>query len=177
MFHKYLNQLRGAISNHDVLLPHAKISGGQQTVDPHAGGVFRDQNLKIGFHLVKHLLRRKIGIDEIAEVQQLRITPVTAVTGSNRVIALLYGIGEEALRNIQILNVIDLVPDLSAQPLGFDLLCLKQCNELDYGFIVFVVAHGLRIRLEEGNIRVCRKMLTEFIDVYSLIVAAFVFKF
>ena len=102
---------------------------------------------------------------------------MTAVTGSNRVIALLYGIGEEALRNIQILNVIDLVPDLSAQPLGFDLLCLKQCNELDYGFIVFVVAHGLRIRLEEGNIRFCRKMLTEFIDVYSLIVAAFVFKF
>ena len=176
MFHEYLNQFRGTIADHDVLRPYAEVSGGQQAVDPHAGGIFRDQDLKIGFHLVEHLLRRKIGIDEIAEVQQLRITPVAAVAGGNGVIPLLDGAGKKAFRNIQILNVVDLIPDLAAQPFSLDLLCLQKSDEFDDGFVVFVVAHGFRIRFQEGNVGVGGKMLTEFIDIDGLIVTALVFE-
>ena len=101
---------------------------------------------------------------------------MAAVAGGNGIIPLLDGAGKKAFRNIQILNVVDLIPDLAVQPFSLDLLCLQKGDEFDDGFVVFVVAHGLRIRFQEGNVGVGGKMLTEFIDIDGLIVTALVFE-
>ena len=77
--HKGLNQLSGAVAHQHIFQMDAKILRRQQRIDPHTGGVLRQKLLKAGFQLVDELLGREVGVYQIAEVQQLGVSPITAV--------------------------------------------------------------------------------------------------
>ena len=108
VLHQRTDKLGGTISRDDILLADAIALTGKQAVDLHSGRILRKECLKLRLHLVNKFLGREIGIDEIAEVEHLRETPIPAETAIELGADLL--IGKDGLSDVEVLLVVDLVP-------------------------------------------------------------------
>ena len=170
--HQSLDQLRRAVAHHDIVLVDGKIPACQQGIYPHAGGILGQQRGKVGLQLVDQPLGREVGIHQIAEVQQLGITPVAAVASLHQADLEVRVLGKHGRGDIQILDVVDLVPELAVQALGPDLGVIQHGDDPQDLLIIFVVAQGLGVRLQEGDVVGLGKVAAELIDIDGLIVLA-----
>ena len=109
-FHQRLDQLRGPVAGENLLPVKPQRLGRQQIVDVQTGGVAGRQLLKAGLDLPHQPFIGEIGIDQITEIQKPRISPITAVPLGQPGKAAL-GIRKYGLGDIQILLVVDLVPE------------------------------------------------------------------
>ena len=166
---KVFDKLRRAVADDDMLLMDVEVARRQQAVDTHPGRILCQQALKARPHFIYQLTRREIRVHKIAEIQHRGVSPVSAVAGLKLVKPEVV-IGKHGFRDVQILNVVYLVPALSVQLLRLYLRVVKHCYDPQHLLIVLVVAERHRIRVEERDVPRLRKMLAELIDVYGLII-------
>ena len=169
MLHQHLDQFGSTVARHDIGFAHAKALAGNQRVHLHARGILRQQGIEIAAQFVFHALRGEIGIHQIAEVEHLREAPEAAIAPvvfSDHVLI----VGKECLGDIQVLLVVDLIPPLVAYRQGFDVMAVQQRDDAEHVLVVLVIAHRLRIGIEEGHILVLQEFATELIDVHRLVV-------
>ena len=107
------DQFRRPITDHNIILLHAKIFGCQQGIDIHPGRILCNQRIKVAFNLVKQPLRREIRVYQIAEIQYLRISPISAIPFLYLGKLFLLAFAKNRFRDIQILNIVNLIPALS----------------------------------------------------------------
>ena len=170
VLHQELDQLRRAVAGDDLVLAHAEVSGSQQGVDVHPRRVLADQAVKVGLHLVQHLSGRIVAVDQVTEIQHFGIAPVAAVAPLDQGQALLLA-GEQGLGDVQILDVVDLVPLLGVvQALGLDAGVIQHDDDLQDLLVVLVVAQGLGVGVQEGNVVGGGEGFAEFIEVHGLII-------
>ena len=138
-FHQALDQLSGSIAHHHVVLSDAEVLARQQRIDQHARGIFRQQRVEVVAQLVFHALGGEVGIHQVAVVQHLGEAPVAAIavieTPQHLVI-----LGEDGLGNVQVLNVVYLVPLLAAYGHSLQLGIVEQGDDAQHLFVIFVVA-------------------------------------
>ena len=78
--HQAPDQFTCAVPDEDGLLRDAEILCCQEPVYPHSARIGGEKLIRYRLHLILHFLRREIRVDKVAEIQQKRIPPVTAVT-------------------------------------------------------------------------------------------------
>ena len=164
--HQGFDQLRRAVAHHDILLMDTEVPGSQQGVHPHSRGVLGQQRFKAGLHFRHQLFRREIGVDQIAVIQQLGIPPVAAIAPLHQGKLPLRILLEHGRGNVQILNVIDLVPFLPVQPFCLDVGRIQHGDHAEHLLVILVVAQSGAVRIQEGHIVGRGKILAEFVDVY-----------
>ena len=150
LLHEQLNQLRRAVADQDIFCVHSEIFSRQQRINSHARRILRQEIFRVGCNFVKQLLRREVGINQITKINQLGITPITAVTPLNQREFLVIVGREHRLGNIQILNIVNLVPAQrffaaaqSIQTLGANLRLVKNHDDAQNLFIILIVAQSL----------------------------------
>ncbi len=143
--HEALDELGGAVAHADVGLAQTEVFGSQQRIDAHSRGVFAQQGLEVGFQLLDHALRREVGIDQIAEVEQGGEAPVAAVAALVFE-QLVFGVGEEGFGDAQVLHVVDFVPFLSVEGQGLEIAGVDERDDAQHLLVVCEVGagHGLR---------------------------------
>ena len=95
----------------------------------------------------QHVFCWEIRIYKIAIINQFRISPKTTISGSYFFILFLCIICKQAFCNIQILNIINLIPALTVKPSGLQLFRVKHCDQADNRLIIFIISHCHCIRL------------------------------
>ena len=149
---------------------HAEIFRGKQAVHAHAGGILRRQFIEIRLDLVQQLLRREIRIDKITKIQQLGIPPVSAVPALQR-LYLIVSARKHRRRDIQILNVVNLVPQFAVQTLCFDLGIVEHCDDFQDLLVILVVADRIAIRFQKRHVMRFGKVLRKLINIDGFIVS------
>ena len=109
VFHQNLNQFCSAIAWDDVILSDAKTLAGDEGVNFHTRGIFREQCLEIGLHLVDDSWRGEVRIHQITEVEHLGESP-EATKASVIFSQQVFLVSKQCLCDIQILFVIDFIP-------------------------------------------------------------------
>ena len=167
--HQAFYQLGGSIAHHGVLPLDAEILSCQQLHHRHARGIFREQRVEVGAQLVLHALRGEVGVHQVAVVQHLGEAPVAAIAIVEAVQHLV-ALGKDGLGNVEVLHVVNLVPFLLAYGQCLQSRVVDHGDDAQHLLVVFVVAHRLRVGIEEGHILLLRELLGELVDVHRLVV-------
>ena len=96
-----------------MLLCHTEILSCQEAIYAHTRGVLPKQRIEARLNLVDHLLGWKIGVYQIAEVEHVGVAPVTTKARGDRAVALLVAARKDARCDVEVLNIIYLVPLLA----------------------------------------------------------------
>ena len=78
---------------------------------------------------------------------------------------------KQYLRNIEILNVVNLIPPLSFQALCPHGVFIQHQNQLDYRFIILVIPHDPGVRFQKRHIHIPGKICTQLVDIDRLVIA------
>ena len=152
VFHQTLDKLSCSITHKDVLLMYTKILGSKKAVYSHSGRILCKQCVKVRSQLIFHSLRRKVRIYKITEIHKLGIAPVSAVSTLKKLYTLIFIGNKHGFCNVQILNVINLVPELTAEPLSLDLGIVEHGDDSENLLVIFVLTKSTLIGLKERNI-------------------------
>ena len=79
-------------------------------------------------------------------------------------------IRKQGFCNVQILHIVNLVPLLIRYGKGFEVGTVKGCQHTQHLFVIFVIAHGLAVCLQERHILVAGELTTELVYVARLVV-------
>ena len=151
---------------------NVEVLGCEQAVDSHAARVLGQEDVEVGFHLLLHPLRREVRIDEIAEIEELRISPVAAVSSEHQINSLVIVRAEECLGYVEVLDVIYLIPLLARQALCLDDRRIDHRDDLEDLLVVLVEAERALVRLEERHVVGLREFPAELVYVDCLVVLA-----
>ena len=113
---------------------------------------------------------REVRVHKIAEINDLPEAPKSAIAGVDPRKPLLRVGFKEDLGDVQILDVVDLVPLLVFQDEGVHPWFGQLGDDLENLLIILVVPKGGAVGFKEGNIVGSQKLLAEPIDVHRLIV-------
>lgn len=92
------------------------------------------------------------------------MTAVAVVIAAHHLLVL----GKERLGNVKVLHVVNLIPFLVSNRKRLKVRIVEQRYHAQHLLIIFVVAQGLAVSIEERNILTARKLTAELIDVYRL---------
>ena len=168
-FHQCLNQFGGTIARNYIVLLHTPALACQQGVHLHARRVFGNERAEVGLHLVYYLGGTEIRVHQIAEVKHLGEAPVTAETAVVLAHDILF-LGKESLGNVQVLLVVYLVPLLVGNGQGLQVLAVQEGDDAQDILVVLVVAHGLGVGLQEGDILRLAELSGKLVYVDGLVV-------
>ena len=102
----------------------------------------------------------------------MRIPPITAITRTKQIILL---IRKDRLCDVQILNIIYLIPLFSFQRQRTECRIIQHRNHTQHLLIVLVIAQSGTIRLQKRHIHMLRKILRELIDIHRLVIIRYFF--
>ena len=88
---------------------HRESLGGKEGIDVHSRGILSEKNIERCHHLFLKFLWREIWIDQIAEIKNLRISPISSESLHHQREFLIVG-GENRCGYIQVLDIIDFIP-------------------------------------------------------------------
>ena len=142
----------------------------QQRVDPHSGGILGQEFGEVSLDLIDQALRRIIRVHQIAKIDQSGIAPVSTVPSLQQGDLLVRIRVEDRFGNIQILNIVDLIPEFSVQTFCHDSGIIQHSDHAQNLLVVLILPQSSLVRIQERNIVGFGKMTAEFIDVNSLIV-------
>ena len=108
---------------------------GDEGVDLHARGVFRQQGIEIAAQLVLHALGGEIGIHQIAEIEHLGESPETAIATIVFTDNILI-VGKEGLGDVEILLVVDLIPFLVPDGQRLHVVTVQQGDDTQHVLVV-----------------------------------------
>ena len=156
-FHQDLNQLGSTIARHDIRLAHAKALAGDEGVDLHARGIFRQQGVEVSTELVLHALTGEVGVHQIAEIEHLRETPEATIASIVLAQHILL-VSKQCLGNVEVLLVVNLVPFLIADRQRLHVVVVQQRDDAQHVLVVLVVTHRLSVGFEEGHVFLLREL-------------------
>ena len=137
--HKALDELSCAVAYKDVFLVNTKVLCCQKTVDSHSGRIFREQCVKVCPEFILHSFRWEVGIYQVAEIKELRITPESAESVLEEQYSLIIIRSKDGFCNIKILDIVDLIPFLTRKPLGSDYGFVKHRDNTEDLLVVLIL--------------------------------------
>ena len=170
VLHQVLDKFGGAVAHNDVVLMDVEVLSRQQAVDRHTRGVLADDGVKRSLDLVEQTLRREVRIHQVAEILHVRITPVAAVATRHRAPLSFRAFGEHTLGDVEVLNVVDLIPFLARERERLESSVAQQSDNPEHLLVVLVATQGGAVGVEERHILRSRELAAKLVDIHRLVV-------
>ena len=169
LLHHHLDELCGAVTRHYQVWCQSEELPGQQGIHVHPRGVLRQQIVEAGHQFLLQPGRWEIGVHQVVEVQHSGETPEApeaSGVGAPQVLAF----GKKRLGDIQILDVVDFVPVEVSDWQRLQLRAVEEGQYAQHLFVVFVLAYGVHIHLQERYVLRPQEIAAELIDVNRLVI-------
>ena len=140
-----------------------KVLCSQQTINVHPGRILCKQCIEISPDFILHLLRREVGIHQVAEIKQFRVSPVSTIAALQQFHSFVFIRCENRLCDIQILNIINLIPSLSFQTFCFYNRLIQHGYYTKNLLIVFILTKSGLISIQKRHVMRFGEMPAEFV--------------
>ena len=80
-------------------------------------------------------------------------------------------VGKDGLGDVEVLLVVNLIPFLVADGQRLHVVAVEHGDDTQHVLVVLVVAHRLRVGIEEGHVLMLQELTAELIDVDGLVIA------